>query len=222
MRIFPLMKINWKYAIGELLIVTTGILIAFGLNNWAQSRKEARQEKQYLESLESDLRADLEVLQSNLAFIQKNQQKAREFIGHFHRELPGRDSVPFRIFSELLGMPAFIPHDATYQTLKSSGDLKLIQSFEFKNQLTDHYSRYNEIYMENQRNMAFLRDHVSNFFMNESSFETMRQEADQLLQQPRLRNIVYAWFGIYKIQKDILERAIARTEGLLDMLQATS
>jgi hypothetical protein len=213
------MKIDWKYAIGELLIVTVGILIAFGLNNWAQGQQEKKKAHTYLESLAADLSADLEVLNDNLAFVQQNQQTARSIIGHFHRTLPGRDSVPFKIFSELLGMPTFIPHDATYQTLKNSGDFRLVEDMELKNQIVDHYSRYNEIFMEDDRTKAFLRDHVSLFFMNETSFETMQQQADDLLEDYRLRNIVYAWFGIYKIQTQILERNIQRTEALINAVQ---
>ena len=33
-------KINWRYAIGELLIVIIGISVAFALNNWSASLKE--------------------------------------------------------------------------------------------------------------------------------------------------------------------------------------
>jgi hypothetical protein len=214
------MKINWKYAIGELLIVTVGILIAFGLNNWAQGKLEDRKQTVYLKSLSDDLSADLEVLKDNLAFVKRNQQKARSIIGHFHRTLPGRDSVPFKIFSELLGMPTFLPHDATYQTLNSSGDFRLVEDMELKNQIVDHYSRYNEIFMEDDQTKAFLRDHVSDFFMNEASFEAIHLQADELLNDHRLRNIVYAWFGIYKIQTQILERNIERTEALINAIEA--
>lgn len=117
-------------------------------------------------------------------------------------------------------MPTFLPHDATYQTLKSSGDFRLVEDMELKNQIVDHYSRYNEIFMEDDRTKAFLRDHVSIFFMNEASFETIQKQADELLADHRLRNIVYAWFGIYKIQIQILERNIERTEALINAIEA--
>lgn len=66
------MKINWKYTFGELLIVIVGILIAFGLNNWAQGKLEARKQTVYLKSLSADLTADLEVLSDNLVFVKRN------------------------------------------------------------------------------------------------------------------------------------------------------
>jgi hypothetical protein len=213
------MKINWRYTLGELLIVTTGILIAFALNNWAAQRNDKKLEHQYLSSLRADLQADLQVLKNNQQLVQSNHEKARSIIRHFFAELPGRDSIPMKVFSELKGMPSFIPHDATFQTLKNTGDFKLIQDFELKNSLVEHYSRYNEIFMEDERNKAFLRDHVSAYFMNEASFEQIYRQSDRLLTDFRMKNIVYAWFGIYQIQEQILQRAIDRTEALLASME---
>ena len=31
---------NWKYALGELLIIVLGVLIALGVDNWKEERKE--------------------------------------------------------------------------------------------------------------------------------------------------------------------------------------
>ncbi|MBO3115440.1 hypothetical protein J4050_01695 [Winogradskyella sp. DF17] len=41
-----------KYAIGEIILVVIGILIALQINNWNQSRKEAKQEQLILKKLE--------------------------------------------------------------------------------------------------------------------------------------------------------------------------
>ena len=49
----------FKYAIGEIILVVIGILIALGINNWNQNRKTEEQIKQFLISLKSDLRNDL-------------------------------------------------------------------------------------------------------------------------------------------------------------------
>ena len=38
----------FKYAIGEIILVVIGILIALQINNWNESRKERIKEKAYL------------------------------------------------------------------------------------------------------------------------------------------------------------------------------
>ena len=56
------MKINWKYAIGEVIIVIVGISVAFLLNNWASERKEAKIRQQYLVNLANDLSGEIDHL----------------------------------------------------------------------------------------------------------------------------------------------------------------
>ena len=52
----------FKYAIGEIVLVVIGILIALGINNWNENRKSEEKTKQFLISLKSDLRNDLNVI----------------------------------------------------------------------------------------------------------------------------------------------------------------
>jgi len=41
----------FKYAIGEIVLVVIGILIALQINNWNENRKDSIQEHKYLERL---------------------------------------------------------------------------------------------------------------------------------------------------------------------------
>ena len=59
-----------RYAIGEILLVVIGILIALQINNWNEKQKEKRLFKAYASSLISDLQKDIK----NIELI-KNQMK---------------------------------------------------------------------------------------------------------------------------------------------------
>jgi hypothetical protein len=48
----------FKYAIGEILLVVIGILIALQINNWNESRKQDAYEKEFITSLKNDLKQD--------------------------------------------------------------------------------------------------------------------------------------------------------------------
>ncbi|MBT8315498.1 MAG: hypothetical protein KJP26_13645, partial [Maribacter sp.] len=54
-----------KYAIGEILLVVIGILIALQVNNWNESRKQSRLEIQLLK----DLKTELEFIESELGIV---------------------------------------------------------------------------------------------------------------------------------------------------------
>lgn len=50
------------YAIGEIILVVIGILIALQVNNWNETRIEQRKITQYAKSLIQDLEGDIEMI----------------------------------------------------------------------------------------------------------------------------------------------------------------
>ncbi|HMC01982.1 MAG TPA: DUF6090 family protein [Flavobacteriaceae bacterium] len=48
-----------KYAIGEIVLVVIGILIALSINNWNENRKAIIKEKSYIQSIYKDLKNDI-------------------------------------------------------------------------------------------------------------------------------------------------------------------
>lgn len=52
------------YALGEIVLVVVGILIALQVNNWNENRKTAKQEKNFF----SDILNDLEKDNANLTY----------------------------------------------------------------------------------------------------------------------------------------------------------
>lgn len=53
------------YAIGEIILVVIGILIALQINNWNEGRKEAKHEQAILSNLVEDLKADSASFEGN-------------------------------------------------------------------------------------------------------------------------------------------------------------
>ncbi|MDF1518104.1 MAG: DUF6090 family protein, partial [Lutibacter sp.] len=51
-----------KYALGEIVLVVIGILIALQVNNWNETRLEQKRIKQYAKSLVQDLKNDIDML----------------------------------------------------------------------------------------------------------------------------------------------------------------
>jgi hypothetical protein len=59
----------FKYAIGEIVLVVIGILIALQINNWNEVRKENQKEKATLQRFLNDLKADSINFKTNLNYI---------------------------------------------------------------------------------------------------------------------------------------------------------
>jgi len=51
-------KLDWSYAVGELLIVVTGALIALAIDQWNDNRLERAEEIEALSNILADIQAD--------------------------------------------------------------------------------------------------------------------------------------------------------------------
>mgnify|MGYP000727926924 CR=1 FL=1 len=51
------------YAIGEIILVVIGILIALQVNDWNENRKHDLAEKEFFKSVKEDLKQDLEFIE---------------------------------------------------------------------------------------------------------------------------------------------------------------
>ena len=63
-----------KYAIGEIILVVIGILIALQINNWNENQKENKLEQKTL----INLKKEFETNQNNLKFVLKNNKQVRD------------------------------------------------------------------------------------------------------------------------------------------------
>ncbi|MBT8377463.1 MAG: hypothetical protein KJO22_11380, partial [Bacteroidia bacterium] len=61
-----------KYAIGEIVLVVIGILIALSINNWNLNRKQDNAEKEFLQGIKADLKKDKDYID---LVIQRQQPK---------------------------------------------------------------------------------------------------------------------------------------------------
>ena len=60
----------FKYAIGEIILVVIGILIALQINNWNESRKQFTSEKEFITSVKYDLKQDKAFIQLIIELIE--------------------------------------------------------------------------------------------------------------------------------------------------------
>jgi len=57
-----------RYAIGEILLVVIGILIALSINNWNEERKQVASEIKFISGVKNDLKQDKDYIESVIEF----------------------------------------------------------------------------------------------------------------------------------------------------------
>lgn len=69
-----------KYAIGEIILVVIGILIALGINNWNENRKAAKVENNLVLTVIAELKSAKKELEGNLNINQQILEKMSEYL----------------------------------------------------------------------------------------------------------------------------------------------
>src|SRR5690554_1744176 len=155
-------NINWKYTLGEILIVIIGITIAFSLNKCSLEKENKKLSKMYLVNLRSDLEHDKATLEKNILTFETKVKKIIDVKKLLNSGQTINASHNMLIF-EIYDLEKFKPNNVTYNTLLNSGDFKLIRDFELRKAIEAHYNNvYDKIIAEYARleniHKAFLAE----------------------------------------------------------------
>ena len=134
-------SIDWKNHFVELITVIIGISIAFSLNNWNESRKDRNQEKKYIRALLTDLEKDQERLQELLDTSQYYLSRTERLIRLVNKKDFMSDSIGYYLGSTYT-FASFKPNDNTFEGLRSSGRIGLIEDFALRQKIIHHYNQH--------------------------------------------------------------------------------
>ncbi|MCB0706669.1 MAG: hypothetical protein KDC34_15245 [Saprospiraceae bacterium] len=213
------MKINWKYAIGEVLIVIIGISLAFALNNWKERGANSTQKKQYLENLALDINQEISQLERNQEAVNE-KLKTIEMVKPFLGKDPGRRDTIIRKVFELARLVNFYPENSTYQTLINSGDMKLIGNFQLRRSLEEHFALHKIVLQDYERIEKIHEKYLGDFFIYHINFNELRFGNTDFLDNPLIANIITSVEGAYYLVLKGNERCLKSNKDLLEKIEA--
>ena len=162
-----------KYAIGEILLVVIGIMIALQVNNWNENRKLQLEHIVFLNNIKQDLTNDLEQINRIIAI----QSQKKENINLLKTKLINIKSKNTeniqQLFAEIHASSnlTFFPNTGAYSTSSSSGIIATLKPESLKMAITNlyerHYYRLNyngEIYDKRVDESSFRRGKYFNSF----------------------------------------------------------
>lgn len=127
----------FKYAIGEIILVVIGILIALSINNWNEHRNEKNQLKEYLLAIKKNIKNDIIVLNKDAIFrdtlMSKNIRARKEFRQGVINVETMNDAQSF--FYEFY----FTPNKSGYDAIKNSGLLGKLTNSSLDSLLHKYY-----------------------------------------------------------------------------------
>ena len=153
-----------KYAIGEIVLVVIGILIALWINSLYQNYRNNELASIYLNDFKKDLVADTITLNERIIYNER-------FVKHIDTivytlatkiELSDKELLHFmEKHNAIMRESYFIPEKITIKQLESSNGSHLISSKELKDLLFQYYTM-NDRYEQNVKKSVQLYQH--NFF----------------------------------------------------------
>jgi hypothetical protein len=134
----------WR-GLGELTVITVGVLLALAADGWRQDREDQASEFQYLERLQADLVSDSVTLAQGLEVYRSKQTALPQLIEA--SSSPGTLSpgdIGDRLASVTEWSWAGLPraNSDTFDEMVSSGQLGLIRDATLRSELSQYYRLY--------------------------------------------------------------------------------
>ncbi len=123
-----------RYAIGEILLVVIGILIALQINNWNEVRKDKVLEKKLLENLVDNLEQNEALMENRFHFINYFRGAGQHIINVLDQKMPYHDSLSVIFHSALMNTSGFKLADMGYESIKNTG-FEIVQNDSLKKEL---------------------------------------------------------------------------------------
>jgi hypothetical protein len=128
------------YALGEILLVVIGILIALQVNNWNENRINNKKEHRYLSSLLRDLNGQVKLIDHKI----EQEDLARAQVEHLLNEFKETRRIGFTEdnggrFSALTNRATYVINNPTFTELLSTGNLELIGNQTLRNKIVVYY-----------------------------------------------------------------------------------
>ena len=208
------------YAIGEIILVMIGILLALQVNNWNENRKLDNRRQEYYGQLLDDLNSDI-------IFAQNTIEDFGNYIIDYEVYLDSyKNNVlqPIQVYEQLSKLPLvsqpFTFNTSTIETLQNSGDIGLIPA-NIRNKLID---------LRRLQNLTIERfedtdDGKSNISQNISLLIGSTTLPKRLINQPemkeylnpneKMKEMILLYEGIHRWKSICQLEASARLENML-------
>lgn len=122
------------YAVGEILLVVVGILLALQVNNWNEERQLRAEERTALSELQADLRTNVRRLDNCLAYDRSVVRSLDMILDHLDNELPYELQLESH-FPLIIEWCAYDYVDSAYENLKFTHGLDLVSNDSLREEL---------------------------------------------------------------------------------------
>ncbi len=207
-----------KYAIGEIVLVVIGILIALSINNWNVEKIEKSNELKYYKNIKRQLNEDENAINANIDYNNlylKQFNQAIKIIEQDDRNIV--DSL-VSISVNLLEFSDFHRQSNIYETMVNSGEIKLLknqQIIEALQQLEEKYIFINKL--EDTHSQAVIKFVVPNI-ISSLKVSSMKAENIEKLYSYEFQNLFVLVADLMVEKNEAYENIVFRINSIDNLL----
>jgi hypothetical protein len=150
-------RLNWRRLLGEFVVIVVGVLLALWVDQLREARANAELEVEYLESLVTDLDADLAQFDSTEAWMRRSETAAATVLALYEGSPPTDNEADLVAAVETAGWQ-YVPSITrnTIDDLRSTGNLRLIQDPGLRRAIASYYLTVENVSIP----LADMRDRI--------------------------------------------------------------
>ncbi len=212
------------YAIGEIILVVIGILIALQINIWNENRKQLKVEKIILNDIKNDLIQTKEDLLNNEMSHKKQILIYKQLLSNIETTKIYHDSLSTK-FGELIYWDSPYLTTASYENLKLDKGIDIISSEGLKKKIVDLHERTFQILIGDVEREEWIytenvsRPNLFKYFYFISRKKVEPKDYNELLKNPDYSSFLY--FTI-ELRERSLEATQANISEIQDVIDAIS
>lgn len=206
------------YAIGEIMLVVIGILIALQINNWNDNRIKKRNELSFYQNIKDWILDDKNYIQGNINYNNRYMvqfEHARKIIEE--NDKSKLDTLGF-IIGNLTQYSDFNKQGNIYQTLVNSGEIRLLNNAQIVNGVRELEEKYLYINRMEKIHYDIILNYAAPGITNVLKFSTGEIQTPDSLYSYRFQNLIVLLLKIMQEKDQVYHSAIDEIDSLIQMI----
>ena len=199
-------------------MVFIGVSLAFVLERWGETRREQQQEQLYLENIHEEIKDDFKSLSQVWDYYKKKTDNQKELLKLLKEEVnldKARKLLQENFFSNQL----FSSSASTMESLKSSGEFKLLRNLEVKSYISKLLNMYFFLDRIGQMRLEMMHEQILPYVMKRIDFGKENPFNDLELKEPYFKNMIRIYTALTHDYTTTLELTKKRCNGFLKLLE---
>lgn len=210
----------FKYAIGEIILIVIGILVALQINNWNTNRIEKQEERQiYLQiknKIEDD-KTELEKTNNFNKYLSQQSEKANTLISN--KNYGAIDTLAF-LAIQLSQYSDFQRNGKLHENLINSGDIKILKNEYIISQLQNLELTYNSVNKLEDIHWEVIIKELSPELKGVINYSNLEVVEPDKLYAVEMQNLFFESIYLTKSKDSIYRKAIKEINNIIALIDA--